>query len=59
LLREFVALFDFMSPLYTDKKDNKVFLINKEIQKVAVAKSYMRKRFLIFEEIYKYFTIYE
>ncbi len=54
-----MALFDFMSPLYTDKKDNKVFLINKEIQKVAVAKSYMRKRFLIFEEIYKYFTIYE
>ncbi len=27
--------------LYTDKKENKIFLIFKEIQKGAVAKSYM------------------
>jgi hypothetical protein len=38
---------------YTDKKENKNFLINKEIQSGAVAKSYMRKGFLI------YFPIYE
>jgi hypothetical protein len=31
----------------TDKKENKIFLIYKEIQSGAVAKSYMRKGFLI------------
>jgi hypothetical protein len=36
--------------LYTDKK---------EIQSGAVAKSYMRKGFLIYEEMRKYFSIYE
>ncbi len=41
--------------LYTDKKENHIFLINKEIQSGAVAKSYMRKGFLIYEEILKYF----
>ncbi len=45
--------------LYTDKKENKIFLIYKEIQTGAVAKSYMRKGFLIYEEIRKYFPIYE
>jgi hypothetical protein len=29
---------------YTDKKENKIFLIYKEIQNGAVAKSYMRKK---------------
>jgi hypothetical protein len=43
----------------TDKKENQIFLIYKEIQSRAVAKSYMRKRFLIFEELRKYFPIYE
>jgi hypothetical protein len=43
----------------TDKKDNKIFLIYREIQSGAVAKSYMRKGFLIFEEMRKYFPIYE
>ena len=38
---------------YTDKKENQIFLINKEIQSGAVAKSYMRKSFLIYEEIKK------
>jgi hypothetical protein len=30
---------------YTDKKENQIFLIYKEIQSGAVAKSYMRKGF--------------
>jgi hypothetical protein len=34
-------------------------LIYKEIQSRAVAKSYMRKGFLIYEEMRKYFPIYE
>jgi hypothetical protein len=45
--------------VHTDKKENKIFLIYKEIQSVAVAKSYMRKGFLIYEQMYKYFPIYE
>ncbi len=32
-------------PPHTDKKENQVFLIYKEIQNGAVAKSYMRKGF--------------
>ncbi len=44
---------------HTDKKEKKIFLINKEIQNEAVAKSYMRKGFLIYEEMRKYLTIYE
>jgi hypothetical protein len=44
---------------YTDKKENKIFLIYKEIQKGAVAKSYMRKAFLIYEEMRKFLVIYE
>jgi hypothetical protein len=36
---------------YTDKKENHIFLIYKEIQSGAVAKSNMRKGFLIYEEI--------
>jgi hypothetical protein len=47
------------SPPYTDKKENQIFLIYKEIQSEAVAKSYMRKGFLIYEEMRKYFPIYE
>jgi hypothetical protein len=43
----------------TDKKENQIFLIYKEIQNGAVAKSSMRKGFLIYEEMRKYFTIYE
>jgi hypothetical protein len=31
---------------FTDKKEKKIFLIYKEIQSGAVAKSYMRKGFL-------------
>jgi hypothetical protein len=40
------------------KKENLIFLIYKEIQSVAVANSSMRKGFLIFEELRKYFPIY-
>ncbi len=43
----------------TDKKENQIFLIFKEIQRGAVAKSYMRKGFLIYEEMRKYFPVYE
>jgi hypothetical protein len=43
----------------TDKKENQIFLVYKEIQSGAVAKSYMRKGFLIYEEKRKYFPIYE
>jgi hypothetical protein len=35
------------SSLYTDKKENKIFLINKEIQGGAVAKSYMTNGLLM------------
>jgi hypothetical protein len=42
----------------TDKKENHIFLIYKEIQSGAVAKSYMREGFLIYEEMRKYFPIY-
>jgi hypothetical protein len=45
--------------VYTDKKENHIFLIYREIQSAAVAKSYMRKGFLIYEEMRKYFPIYE
>ncbi len=45
--------------LRTDKNKNKIFLIYKQIQSGAVAKSYMRKGFLIYEEMRKYFPIYE
>ncbi len=41
-----------------DKKEKKIFLIYKEIQKGAVAKSYMRRGFLIYEEMRKYLVIY-
>ncbi len=43
----------------TDKKENKIFLIYKEIQMGAVARSYMRKGFLMYEELRRYFVIYE
>ncbi len=44
---------------YTDKKGNKIFLVYKAIQSGAIAKSYMRKGFVIYEEMRKYFPIYE
>ncbi len=43
--------------LYTDRKENQIFLIYKEIQSGAVAKSYMRYGFLIYDDMRKYFPI--
>ncbi len=43
---------------YTDKKENKIFLIYKEIQSGAVAKSYMTNSLLICGEIFANFLIY-
>ncbi len=40
---------------YTDKKKKKNFLIYREIKMGSGAKSYMRKGFLIYEEMHKYF----
>jgi hypothetical protein len=44
--------------LYTDKKENKIFLIYKEIQNGAVAKSYMTNGLIICGEIFAHFLIY-
>ncbi len=38
----------------TNKKENKIFLIYKGIPNGAVAKSYVRKGYLIYEEMLKY-----
>ncbi len=43
---------------YTDKKENQIFLICREIQNGAVAKSYMTNGLLIFGEIFAHFLIY-
>jgi len=43
---------------YTDKKENQIFLIYKEIQNGAVAKSYMTNGLLIDGEIFAHFLIY-
>ncbi len=42
-----------------DKKENKIFLVFKEIQAGVVAKSYKRNGFLIYEEMHKYLVIFE
>jgi thiamine kinase-like enzyme len=46
-------------PPSTDKKENQIFLIYKEIQNGALAKSYVRKGFLRYDEIRKYLATYE
>jgi hypothetical protein len=43
----FIASVESLKLLCTDKKENKIFLIFKEIQKGAVAKSYMASGLLI------------
>jgi hypothetical protein len=43
----------------TNKKENELFLIYKEIYMGSVSKSDMRKGFLIYEEMGKYLTTYE
>jgi hypothetical protein len=42
---------------FTDKKEKKIFLIYKEIQSGAVAKSYMTNGLLIYGEIFGHFLI--
>ncbi len=42
---------------YTDKKENTIFLMYKEILNGSGAKSYMRKGFQIYEEVHKYLVI--
>jgi hypothetical protein len=39
---------DYLGKEHTDKKENKIFLIYKEIQSGAVAKSYMTNGLLIY-----------
>ncbi len=43
---------------YTDKKEENILLIYKEIQKGAVAKSYMTNGLLIYGAIFVHFLIY-
>jgi hypothetical protein len=42
---------------YTDKKENQIFLISREIQSGAAAKSYMTNVLLIYGEIFSHFLI--
>jgi hypothetical protein len=51
----FKDIYDF--GWYTDKIENQIFLIYKEIQSGAGAKTHMRKDFLIYDEMRKYFPI--
>ncbi len=46
------------SPRTLIKKGNQIFLIYKEIQNGAVAKSYMTNGLLIYGEIFAHFLIY-
>ena len=43
---------------YIDKKENQIFLIYKEIQIGAVAKSYLTNGLLIYGKIFAHFLIY-
>jgi hypothetical protein len=60
-LHRHVGRYDNLVPtrFLAPKNENQIFLIYMEIQSGAVAKSYMRKGFLIYEEMCKYFPIYE
>jgi hypothetical protein len=55
LLKDFRAIAQCK---HTDKKDNQIFLIYKENQSGAVAKSYMTNGLLIYGEIFAHFLIY-
>jgi hypothetical protein len=43
---------------YTDKKENIIFLINKELKEGSGAKSYMTNGLLIYREKFAHFLIY-
>jgi hypothetical protein len=45
------------STLYTDEKENQIFLIYKEIQKGPVEKSYMTNGLLKYGKIFVHFII--
>jgi hypothetical protein len=47
-----------VSSSYTDKKENRIFPIYREIQSGAVPKSYMTNGLLIYREIFAHFPIY-
>ncbi len=49
----------YLFAYYSDKNENQIFLKYKEIQSGALAKSYMRKGFLIYEEMRKEFPIFK
>jgi hypothetical protein len=49
-----VPFLPYICAAYIDKIENKIFLKYKEIQSGAVGKSYIRKGFLIYEEMRKY-----
>jgi hypothetical protein len=51
---QYTVLGFIKSIFHTDKKENEIFLMYKEIQIRSVAKG-----FLIYEEIRKYLTMYE
>ncbi len=50
--------FILRKPTFNDKKENQIFLIYREIQNGAVAKSYMANGLLKYGEIYAHFLIY-
>jgi hypothetical protein len=60
-LPQIIPFLSLFTTGYTDNKENiiLIFLIYKKIQMGAVAKSYMRKGFLIYVEMRKYLIIYE
>jgi hypothetical protein len=58
-------ILQYLDPIYADtkrtliKKQRKFSSYIRKLQMGSVAKSYMRKGFLIYEEMRKYVTIYE
>jgi hypothetical protein len=48
----------WQSPPYTDKKENQIFLICKEIENGAIAKSYNTNGLLIYGELFAHFLIF-
>ncbi len=43
--------------VYTDKKENQIFLTYKEVQNGAAAKSYMTNGLLIYEERFSFLSV--
>ncbi len=48
-----------MENRFTDKNENKIFLIYQEIQMGSVAKSYMTNGLLIYDKVFAHFLIYD